>query len=1189
MMAKKGVGGNLEFIELGETAGADTDGYSARFYKTATDGLEQDLVVALDGDTKRTFRAISNGWYVPVFFLIYKDGTVTDNAMAVLGHLAPRSVTIAAPSMTVSVGDPRLKPMTIDDCVITGYSSDGKGFAQSPQLPTGMQDSVGQYFDFKCYNNAGQEVNFSSSTPPGIYTTELVPKAGIDSNWKYYFSIIPGTITVTGPTYSLTGQAMPFEGETAGDMALIAPDVITIPTGSDTWSTRYAAGEDLEFMAAPATGYAVDFWMVGTQQISASSMENPNMLTIKMQPNDLSVQVHFTRKFLNGSFGVLGGGGSVHAVANGAAALPASFSAQEGTEIKFNAAANPGWEFEDWCVQEGNGEFVYIRGNSTLQLVMPGENLQVWALFEETDSADIAITSADITVTAPTTGAVPDAAAGGTGDFTIGAVSWMPDDSLFKGNTHYTAQVTLTVKANYTFTGLTTATINGQTATITANTGGTVTLSHQFAATSAATVEDIQIASQPGTLTYTSGDALALTGLSVKLLYNDGTDETVPLADFASRNISTDPAEGTVLTVAHDGTTISVSFDGYSANTDALVVNLPDDATVAAPTMAGKTENSVTLSAVASPGNGQAVEYAVSTTDTAPADGWQDALTFDGLDEYTEYYFFARAKADSTHSAGTASVGTAIRTSDATAPTGVITVKTTEFDSFLVTDTIGLFFKDTVGVTVTGDDSGSGVDKVEYHLSTTVLPDTTDWSAINWTIGSSIDVAADWTGIVYAKITDVEGNARVIRTDGMVVYTDSLQDTALISYVTGTAADQTATVRLNGNSIKDISNGSDTLVYGTDYTVDNNAITFKASYLEGLAVGGYTLTVSYNPQGAEYVDAPDNEEPATTAIALTVNLAPPVTYTLSIDGGTGSGVYEAGTTVTIIADVPPTGKVFDRWIATGGGSFADANSATTTFTMPAGAVTVTATYKDAPVVPIPVTAITISGGGSISTKGGTLLLTANIVPANAANKAVTWAIVSGSIYATVDANGLFTARGDGTVVVRATAKDGSGVYGDVTVTITGQSGGSDNNGNNGDDSNNDNGGSGNNGNGNGGTGGRGSSGGSGGSGGGATSTTNVTIPAATASTPPATSTDATVPANSAITPNANSSSTEDSAPAGSNIANPDTLLVGADAQEAQTDFPWWILVILGALIIAGIAILLIRRRTGKVGKGLSGQ
>ncbi|MDR1067826.1 MAG: Ig-like domain repeat protein [Clostridiales Family XIII bacterium] len=72
----------------------------------------------------------------------------------------------------------------------------------------------------------------------------------------------------------------------------------------------------------------------------------------------------------------------------------------------------------------------------------------------------------------------------------------------------------------------------------------------------------------------------------------------------------------------------------------------------------------------------------------------------------------------------------------------------------------------------------------------------------------------------------------------------------------------------------------------------------------------------------------------------------PETYALTVVGGTGSGRYQAGERVRITANAAESGQVFDGWRTSGGGTFADAKSATTTFTMPGGAVTVTAAYKN---------------------------------------------------------------------------------------------------------------------------------------------------------------------------------------------------------------------------------------------------
>ena len=78
------------------------------------------------------------------------------------------------------------------------------------------------------------------------------------------------------------------------------------------------------------------------------------------------------------------------------------------------------------------------------------------------------------------------------------------------------------------------------------------------------------------------------------------------------------------------------------------------------------------------------------------------------------------------------------------------------------------------------------------------------------------------------------------------------------------------------------------------------------------------------------------------------------TYTLQVINGTdktNAGPYTAGSQVSLTADAAPSGQVFDYWSSDNGGTFANPSSAGTTFTMPAGNVTVTAHYKSDPTNP----------------------------------------------------------------------------------------------------------------------------------------------------------------------------------------------------------------------------------------------
>jgi len=73
------------------------------------------------------------------------------------------------------------------------------------------------------------------------------------------------------------------------------------------------------------------------------------------------------------------------------------------------------------------------------------------------------------------------------------------------------------------------------------------------------------------------------------------------------------------------------------------------------------------------------------------------------------------------------------------------------------------------------------------------------------------------------------------------------------------------------------------------------------------------------------------------------------TYAVTVTNGTGGGNYAQGATVTITADTPPAGQQFSNWTtASAGVTFVDADSASTTFTMPGNAVTVTANFETAP-------------------------------------------------------------------------------------------------------------------------------------------------------------------------------------------------------------------------------------------------
>jgi uncharacterized protein YjdB len=97
--------------------------------------------------------------------------------------------------------------------------------------------------------------------------------------------------------------------------------------------------------------------------------------------------------------------------------------------------------------------------------------------------------------------------------------------------------------------------------------------------------------------------------------------------------------------------------------------------------------------------------------------------------------------------------------------------------------------------------------------------------------------------------------------------------------------------------------------------------------------------------------------------------------------------------------------------------------------------------QNKPEVPTMVESITVSGANKakvITKDEGTLQMSATVAPTDASNPAVTWSVINETGEAEIDSEGLLKAEKDGTVLVRATAKDGSRIYGQLQIAITNQ-------------------------------------------------------------------------------------------------------------------------------------------------------
>jgi len=90
---------------------------------------------------------------------------------------------------------------------------------------------------------------------------------------------------------------------------------------------------------------------------------------------------------------------------------------------------------------------------------------------------------------------------------------------------------------------------------------------------------------------------------------------------------------------------------------------------------------------------------------------------------------------------------------------------------------------------------------------------------------------------------------------------------------------------------------------------------------------------------------------------------------------------------------------------------------------------------------VAVTGINVtSASAQLITLGQTMQMSASITPITATDKTVTWSVEPAEGVASISASGLLTATGEGTVTVKATANDGSGVTGTKTIKVDFQTG-----------------------------------------------------------------------------------------------------------------------------------------------------
>lgn len=275
-------------------------------------------------------------------------------------------------------------------------------------------------------------------------------------------------------------------------------------------------------------------------------------------------------------------------------------------------------------------------------------------------------------------------------------------------------------------------------------------------------------------------------------------------------------------------------------------------------------------------------------------------------------------------------------------------------------------------------EDNTGINAGEYTATVTLVGNYT-WSdgtpnnpiKIPWSIQKAAGPAAPtWLGVA-APSAAGSSDGKITGTTGQMEYSDNEDFTdaepCQIGETTGLAAG-TYYVRIIPSDTANYENGEPAVIVIPDAVTNSaiavNSTAHKTAYFTGdaLDVAGLSIQITRSDGSTRtmavtegMVSGFDSSKVGGQSLTITYdNLT--TTYEINVEEAysvevmdsyattSGAGRYRAGATVQISAG-QRSGYTFSGWTSTDGVNFADAGSATTTFSMPAKAVSVTATWK----------------------------------------------------------------------------------------------------------------------------------------------------------------------------------------------------------------------------------------------------
>ena len=461
------------------------------------------------------------------------------------------------------------------------------------------------------------------------------------------------------------------------------------------------------------------------------------------------------------------------------------------------------------------------------------------------------------------------------------------------------------------------ATVNNGTGAVTIVKAGETTITATKAAdtTYAQATADYTLTVTPRQLTkanptvttsraYNGSTTAAVT--NVGALNNKVGSDDVTVSASANYNSAT-VAEANLITVVY--TISGASIGNYIKPVDFTIAGTITKATGGTingnvtGTSTSATSITVNTATITTPNSGgQIVEYAVSTSSTAPANGWQEELVFSGLTTGSEYYIYARAKATDNYNAGSAKQSSAKVKVDYQANTIAFAdanSETKEYGSAVFTKAI--------------TNTGSGTGAISYTSSSTAV------ATVNAATGAVTILKIGTTTITATKAAD---NTYSLATASYTLNVTPLQLTIANPNVTTTKeynGNTTAAVTAGALSNK-VGNDTVTVSAAANYNSANaseaNLITVVYT-ISGTSATNYIKPVDYTIAGTitKKAGAATSSQSAGTPSAASTTATSITTTTVNISStnpGNQTIEYAIATSTTLPTSGWQDGKTFDN-------------------------------------------------------------------------------------------------------------------------------------------------------------------------------------------------------------------------------------------------------------------------------------